>query len=344
MKIYRILAAVLLMSLLVGCGPKAASSACGEVFLYGEIHGCEVIMEKELELWKDCYEDGCRHLFLEVPYYTAGLLNCWMLDENDKILEALYADWEGTQIHTKDVLAFYRKIKDTCPETIFHGTDVGHQWDTTGERYLNYLEHEGKKDSEEWKRTETIIGQGQKYYVEGQDSVYREQCMADNFTWEIDNLNGKNVMGIYGSVHISLSGTVDSEGKIPFMAGKLRERYGEAIHTEDLSWLAAYVGTKEVEIAGREYEADAFYQDLRGYFENYSGRYFFRLKNVGEEFDQWNRSGNVLPYGNYPMVVEEGQVFLVELIGTDGSVISGIYRADGTVWNGQPSTWEIVQR
>ncbi|WP_242860603.1 hypothetical protein [Clostridium sp. KNHs205] len=67
-----------------------------------------------------------RHLFIELPYYTAEFLNVWMQSDSDDILDAIYDEWNGTMIHTPDIIEFYKNIKSRCPETIFHGTDVGH--------------------------------------------------------------------------------------------------------------------------------------------------------------------------------------------------------------------------
>ena len=80
-----------------------------------------------------------RHLFLELPDYTAELLNMWLREEDNQILNAVYADWYGTDLYSEQLKRFYHKIKEHCPETVFHGTDVGHGYATTGARYLNDL-------------------------------------------------------------------------------------------------------------------------------------------------------------------------------------------------------------
>ena len=76
--------------------------------------------------------DGMRHLFLESPYYSCEFLNIWMQEEGDEILDAVYDDLEGTASYVPATKEFYKKIKEQCPETIFHGTDVGHQFWSTG--------------------------------------------------------------------------------------------------------------------------------------------------------------------------------------------------------------------
>lgn len=89
-----------------------------------------------------------RHLFVELPYYTAEFLNIWIKEDSDEILEELFEDWKGTASYATCVKDFYRRIKAECPETVFHGTDVGHQYDTTGKRYLKYLKENNMQGTE----------------------------------------------------------------------------------------------------------------------------------------------------------------------------------------------------
>ncbi|WP_342410031.1 hypothetical protein [Paenibacillus sp. FSL R10-2778] len=102
------------------------TQASGSIYLYGEVHGQAKIIDKKYELWSELYHnEGMRHLFVELPYFTAEYLNLWMQSDNDDILEEIYDDWERTRSHNPDVKEFYKKIKSECPETIFHGTDIG---------------------------------------------------------------------------------------------------------------------------------------------------------------------------------------------------------------------------
>ena len=59
---------------------------------------------------------------------------------------------EHALIRRRDA-GFYRTIKEQCPETVFHGTDVGHQYDSTGARYQDYLEERGLADTEDYRLT-----------------------------------------------------------------------------------------------------------------------------------------------------------------------------------------------
>ncbi|MGP1491460.1 MAG: hypothetical protein ACTTI6_10445 [Treponema sp.] len=47
--------------------------------------------------------------------------------------------------------------RTVCPQTIFHGTDVGHQYGTTGERFLCYLESKQQQNIPAYLRAQEII-------------------------------------------------------------------------------------------------------------------------------------------------------------------------------------------
>ena len=78
------------------CLPAAAQEG-GSIDLYGESHANPSILERELELWNACYhQDGMRHLFIELPYYTGEFLNLWMQSDDDILLDQVYNDWAGS--------------------------------------------------------------------------------------------------------------------------------------------------------------------------------------------------------------------------------------------------------
>ena len=75
----------LLLSLCLTMG--ACALAQENVYLVGEQHSVPKILDRELELWDALYhEQGARHLFVELPYYTAQMLNEWMAQEDDALL------------------------------------------------------------------------------------------------------------------------------------------------------------------------------------------------------------------------------------------------------------------
>lgn len=200
--------------------------------LYGEAHGYKPYYEIELELWKEQYALGYRNLFVELPYYSAEFLNVWMQEDSDEMIDELFEELKNTQSGNKDGKAFYKEIKRACPETVFYGTDVGHQYDTTGARYLKYLEKNGQKDSEQYVLALECARQGEEFASENTGtgiSPLREAYMTSNFIGAYDRCGG-NILGIYGSYHTDL-------GDPSLMAGKLKAHYGDILSSVKLSTL-----------------------------------------------------------------------------------------------------------
>ncbi len=206
----------------------------GQIYLYGEKHGIEKTISREFDIWQKHYSEGMRHLFIETSYFTAQYLNLWMNETTDTRLNEIYSDWEGTATHNDFVLEFYKKIKEYCPETIFHGTDIGHQFYSTGERYLKYLQSKDLTESEEYKITQNVIGQGIFYYDSNFDDVYRENKMVENFIRELSKVEDQDIMGIYGSAHTNIN-KLDYTRSIPCMANQLNMIFKGQIHSIDLT-------------------------------------------------------------------------------------------------------------
>ena len=226
-----------------------------------------------------------RHLFVELPYYSAEYLNLWMQSDSNVIFDEIYSDWTGTASHTAANKEFYEKIKIQCPETIFHGTDVGHQYYTTGKRFLKYLQSNNLEESEQYELTQDAIEQG-KYYYGNSDDVYRENIMVENFIREFNRLSGKSIMGIYGSAYTGLE-VMNYTNDIPCMANQLKEYYGDVISSENLALIVDVIEeiapsrVDTIQVNGKDYEALYFgKQDLSGLFEGYSYREYWRLENA----------------------------------------------------------------
>ncbi|MDE6575831.1 MAG: hypothetical protein K2L24_00265 [Opitutales bacterium] len=211
--------------------PKQEASALGKIFLLGETHNDELCLKKEIKYWKHCYDTyGFRHLFMEESYATAQFLNLWMQAENDEILNQLEQDRECAHLDSfgPNVIKFFKTIKDSCPQTIFHGTDVAHLFKSTDQRYLDYLEAQGQRDSEAYQRTQENIEQGKCIYINnGFDWDTREFMMVQNFIREFDALGGLGTMGIYGSAHLYRE--CFQKITIPRMIEQLIEHYGRIV-------------------------------------------------------------------------------------------------------------------
>lgn len=312
----------------------------GKIYLYGEYHGVENILNKEFELWYDYYhEENMRHLFIEFPYYTAEFLNLWMQSDDDAILDEIYRDWAGTASYSPVVKEFYQKIKKQCPETIFHGTDVGHQSDTTGQRFLKYLQNNNLETSEEYLLANKAIEQGKLFY-KNSDDAYRENMMTENFIYAFNKISNENIMGIYGAAHTGFEAMAYNAPTVPCMANQLKKHYGDIIYSEDLSYLAKETEPLKVDtisVHGKDYKASYFGKESLA-FKDFTSREFWRLENAYDDFSDEPTTGDVLPYNNYPIVIETGQVFVIDYTKTDGSITRLYYRSDGGIWQGKPTT------
>ena len=144
--------------------------------------------------------------------------------------------------------------------------------------------------------------------------------------------------------HTGIEAMAYNANNVPCMANQLSERYGDTVNSEDFSWLAKDIEPSRVDaitIMGKEYAASYYgKEDLTG-FKDFTYREFWRLENAYDDFKDNPKTGDVLPYGNYPMLIETGQIFVIDYAKTDGSVTRMYYRSDGYIWEGVPSTEEF---
>lgn len=327
-----------------GSKQTLTAKSTGNIYLYGESHGREIMLKKEIEIWGDYYNHkGFRHLFLETSYYTAEFLNIWMHANDDEILDKVYDELEGTASHTPAVKDFYKEIKSRFPETVFHGTDVGHQYMTTGTRYLAYLSEQNKANTRQYQLAKEAIEQG-KYFYGKKDDVYRENMMVANFVREFNNLNkNESIMGIYGSAHTGIL-SMDNTNSVPSMANQLHKLYPGQLFAEtlvDIVKPANPLRIDSIKINGSYYKAPYFGRaNLKG-FKDFAYREFWRLEGAYNDFKNNAKTGDVLPYNNYPMKMDSGQVFVIDYMKIDSTFFRKFYRSDGKVWNNLPVTEEF---
>lgn len=93
-------------------------------------------------------------------------------------------------------------------------------------------------------------------------------------------------MGIYGASHTGLD-TMDFDTQsVPGIAKQLKKRYGDAVHSEHISWIASDAEPIRVDIItvnGKDYKATYFgEEDLKG-FKDYDCREFWRLENAYDD-------------------------------------------------------------
>ena len=316
------------------------------VYLYGESHCNKIIIDAELKVWQNFYNNQkMRHLFIEYDYSTAQLLNKWMKEKDDTILNQVYKTWKGAIAYNEDNLAFYKNIKLTCPETIFHGIDVGPRPDTTDLIYLHQLENEGKTGSKEYQIVLENIEQA-KHFKTYNDMAIRENYMAANFIREFDSLpENEKIMGIFGSAHITY--VVDPSGKVPSLIAQLRKNYNyqnkDFIQDYDISnladWMFPPLGIEYFSIKGRTYKATYYGEEnVTSWWNGYKTCKTWRIENPDEYLAKLKRKRIYFYYSNFSTTVNQGDVFRLEVTKQDGSKQVLYYRADDKIHDGKLST------
>lgn len=347
-----VLLALLLALVLGACAdpgaPKASSDttptqrdetavSSGLIYLFAEGTATERFHEKELEFWDEFYAGGMRDLFLETSYCKAAYLNEWMQADSDDVLLRLFDDGIEAE-ETGSLLAFYRVIKEQYPETVFHGTDVGHEFSSLGERYLSELREAGLENSESYALAKENNEQGVAFYdILNYDVLiglaYQENVMAQNFIREFEHSGSNGVMGIYSLLHAD-SESLCLSGNAPSMAQQIASQYGGAVHSLRL--------TDELTVKGKPYAA------------SYCGEYSASHLNLGfDTMEIWQsdaayadlcdcpRTEVVFPSSGFRLPPKEKTVLIVDFTSAEGTR-RWYFLSDGIAENGQAVMVQIL--
>ncbi|MDO5714730.1 MAG: hypothetical protein Q4Q07_09890 [Tissierellia bacterium] len=327
--------------LLLSCSKEAFNK---RIFLYGESHGNPIILEREIELWEEYYHnEGMRHLFIEIPYFTGQLLNIWMNADNDEILNQLYANCKGTFAYHPDVLKFYKNIKKKCPETIFHGTDIGHQYDTSGKEYLKYLESQGMEHSREYQLAMENIQEGKEYYTH-LDEEYREKVLVKNFIREYEALGEEKIMGIYGAFHVMKESNLEIKGKEK-MIESLEKKYGDVIYVKDLTQTAYQeenLKKEKIKIGDITYQR--YYMGKIEGFDDVNIEYGDLWKLESKAYDDFKdkKQGDIyIFYKALPFTVKEKEIYILDYQLKRGGRVRLFFRSNETKKNGEYVLQEV---
>ncbi len=307
------------------------------ILICGEYHSVKQLCERELNIWGELYANGVRHLFMEHSYAFAQYLNEWMRADNDEILNMLFEKTAGTAGSSQVTWDFLQKIKSDYPKTIFHGTDIEHQFQTIGAMYHKKLEEEGKKDTEAYQICRERIEQGkQAYKYDDKASFYacREKYMIENFIKEYDSIPDEFVMGIYGAAHTDPADKAPG-GLCDSMAFSLKEKYGDLLQFEYM-WYIDPIRTDKITVCGKEYDATYFGNDLPELWGNKCISWeVWRIENAYDDFKDKPDADNWLQYNTFRTTIELGQVFMFRVTYSDGTFEEHYYRSDeGQVYDG----------
>jgi hypothetical protein len=129
------------------------------------------------------------------------------------------------------------------------------------------------------------------------------------------------------------------------MAKQLKTLLGASIESVDLSGLAKEIDPlrqDRISIAGKDYVAYYYgRQELNG-IKNFKCREFWRVENAFDDMRHRPKSGDVLPYNNYPMIVQKGQLYVIDYTRNNDKTERRYYLSLDLVWNGREATEEIV--
>jgi len=101
-----------------------------------------------------------------------------------------------------------------------------------------------------------------------------------------------------------------------------------------------------ITVGEKEYEAEYFGEQDMSHWSHYAHlRQFWRLKDVDCRCFHYRDTCDVLPYNNYPpILIEDGQVFVIDYHTLEGKVDRFYYIADGTVWQNMICTRRVEMK
>ena len=338
MKKFLLLTILTLTILLTACSNNNdyQPEPTGTIHLFGELHGFQSIVDKQLEIWYNFYCNyGMRHLFIESSYAAAQFLNMWMQADDDTILYELIDDQQGTFGASASSIFFFRTIKENFPETIFHGTDIAHQADTTSQRFLQYLRDNNLQDSPSYQTTLENIAQYRRFR-ETLNHDIRSYYKPQNFIREFDALINQDIMAIHGGAHVELDDDLTSLFGVPTMATTLLAYYGDRliIHSlADYALLQEALHFDIITIADIDFEA-GFYGSGFGHPTDEFWKLAENYEYFSSHFPEHRFISGGIPVFHLPMPIEHGQVLVVY---RNGARTFHIYE-DGMQMQGMPIT------
>ena len=96
-------------------------------------------------------------------------------------------------------------------------------------------------------------------------------------------------------------------------------------------------------IGGKEYEAEYYGKEIISpFYDDFSHREFWKVKDGYEDFADAETTGNVLPYDNYPMEIELNELYVIEYVKNDGSIIREVHKNEAFEWKGQKCTEQVI--
>ena len=95
----------------------------------------------------------------------------------------------------------------------------------------------------------------------------------------------------------------------------------------------------------KEKEIKAYYygsEDISAYFPEYEKREFWLLENVYDILSEYALNGNMLPQGDWPMLLKKDTSYMIVYFLKDGTQKTEYHICDGTEFNKELCTYEVT--
>lgn len=337
----------------------------GQVFLFGEVHGDEGEYKEELRIWDYYYNEyGFRDLIVEYSYFFSEILNAYMRIPGDDILNSLFLflSERTSSIYTVPFYNYVKTLKEKYPETRFHGVNVNEGNKGNAEAFVQIWLQNGLTTEDAYE--DFIINLNQNTYhsrLKGREKeAYREEMMAANILKEMSKIGNKSVVGFFGSVHCDIGGSDNIYSDIPNMATNLYKNIGNNLYSENIRRFANG-NTREPykgEIPLPTFDYTSLFKGINDFniiisrnynyiykgetkisYKDYVVRKFYLVENAYNDLKYYAKTGEVLPYNNFPFEVELNQVYAVDFITKDNRIDRKYYRSDpNAYYDGRPTT------
>lgn len=142
-------------------------------------------------------------------------------------------------------------------------------------------------------------------------------------------------MAIYGAAHTDPDAMNYPTGTVPSIAAQLGQRYDNLV-IKNLTLQTDPARKTEVKIGDMVYEATFLAKVDRTGLSSFAHFEFWRLEDAYHDLKSRPKTGDWLPYNNYPVLVEEGQVYKIDAAMVDGTRMTLFYRSDGALQNNLP--------
>ena len=147
-------------------------------------------------------------------------------------------------------------------------------------------------------------------------------------------------MGIYGLAHVKKGEFTKESYTVNSMANQLTEIYGDRVITIDLSGellkglLEEPIYTEDIEIGTKVYTAEFFGKSENTGSDLIKSYDFWKLTDSYDEFKSLEQTGKVIPQHNYPMKLEENNVYIIIASLKDDTTMTYYTISDGDIEDG----------